>query len=372
MKDKILKKIKFISENKFYKLSKITDKNRIFPQKIAKFLTKKEILYLLEYHKNPKKGIDPITEYKFYLNATKYCANIKNYFLVSIGMVGSTIMKYGTKDQIKNYLNKTANNGLISSILITEPMAGSNINEIKTEYKKINNNYVINGEKTWITLGGISKLSLILANGKDGLLLFVADNNNSFKKKELKYILTNKGSHISNIKLKNLKLREKDIIGGNKRLSKIALEYALMNGRVIAALSASAMCSAALEEAIYYAKRREQFGKKIYQYQQIQKIISDVAVELAANFSLIEKSFKIKRKFNQETINYSMITKIKATKNLVENISSLMDIFGANSTSPKYNIERYFRESKGYHFIEGTTQILSQLIAINSIIKNKL
>ena len=69
-----------------------------------------------------------------------------------------------------------------------------------------------------------------------------------------------------------------------------------------------------------------------------------------------------------KSMNYCNISKLYASQNVQKICSDLLDVYGANGTSGKYNIERYFRESKGFQFIEGTSQILTQLIALNSII----
>ena len=80
------------------------------------------------------------------------------------------------------------------------------------------------------------------------------------------------------------------------------------------------------------------------------------------------KSFKLKRNYNSDSENFCSMTKLFAASHLTKTISNLMDIYGAYSTSGENNIERYLRESKGFSYIEGTSQILTQLIALNSIL----
>ena len=369
MQNKTLYKIKNLAEKKYKKLGIVSDKKKIFPKKILRDFDKNDLIKILGYHFNNKNTFNYNEEFNFYYYATKYCANIRNYFLVSLGMVGSTILKYGTIKQKKLILSHLEKKKFISSLLITEPTAGSNINEIKTNYIKKNGYYILNGKKTWITLGGISNIYLILANGKEGLILFLTESKSKkLKKKILKNIISNRGSHIATIDIKNLKLTKKNILGENSRNSSKALGYALMHGRAIAALSAFSMCSAALDEVIEYSKKREQFGKKIWNFQQIQKIISDTRVFIEAGLSMSNKSFKLKRNYNSDSENFCSMTKLFAASHLTKTISNLMDIYGAYSTSGENNIERYLRESKGFSYIEGTSQILNQLIALNSIL----
>ena len=100
----LLKKIKNISENNFKIIAKEIDNKKKFPKNITKLFNRNEINLLLGYH-NKIQSLTPLEECEFYFNATKYCANIRNYFLVSLGMVGSTILKFGTKKQKNDYLN---------------------------------------------------------------------------------------------------------------------------------------------------------------------------------------------------------------------------------------------------------------------------
>ena len=362
----LLKKIKNISENNFKIIAKEIDNKKKFPKNITKLFNRNEINLLLGYH-NKIQSLTPLEECEFYFNATKYCANIRNYFLVSLGMVGSTILKFGTKKQKNDYLNDLSK-GKIFSLVITEPSAGSNINQIETSYRETNNGFIINGKKKWITLGGIADKFLLLANGSHGLKLFIIDSKlKGINKTVKKDILTNKASHISNINLKNVKIKKNCLFGGKYNISSKALNYALINGRAIASISAFSMCQAALEETLIYSKKRSQFGKKIWNFQLIQKIIAESKMKIESGISFSEKAFKIKRTINLKSENYCNMLKLFASKNAQEICSDLLDVFGANGISNDYNIERYFRESKGFQFIEGTSQILTQLIALNLI-----
>jgi len=367
-KKKLLEKIKLISSKNFKSLAPKIDFKKKFPKEITKLLDKDEINLLLGYHNNKKLSFNHKEECQFYFHATKYCANIRNYFLVSLGMVGSTIMRYGTSAQKKQFLHSTVNKGGISSLVITEPNAGSNTKEISTKYIKTKNGYLINGKKKWITLGGISDTLLVLANGEQGLLLFIIDSKTKgIKISEMKNILTNRGSHIAEISFDKVRVLDSDLIGNNIEVSSKALNYALANGRVIASISAFSMCLAALEEAIDYTKNREQFGKKIWNYQLIQKILADARVNISAGIAFTENAFQKKRKISIGSMNYCNMSKFFASQNVQQICSDLLDVYGANGTSNEFNIERYFRESKGFQFIEGTSQILTQLIALNSI-----
>jgi alkylation response protein AidB-like acyl-CoA dehydrogenase len=149
--DPIIKKIIKLNKNLIKSEAKYVDQKLKFPIHITKFLKKKDLFKLLGYHCN-KKSLSPIDECSFYYEISKYCSSIRNYFLVSIGMVGSAIFKFGTSRQIKIYINKIINENGVASLAITEKDSGSDINSIKSSYKFDGKNYILNGKKSWITL----------------------------------------------------------------------------------------------------------------------------------------------------------------------------------------------------------------------------
>ena len=368
MKIKLISEIKKFSEN-YSKLNATKiDKGRQFPKEVTKFFFKKNLRDLLGYHMKVK-SLDHEREYEFYYHATKYCSNVRNYFLVSIGMIGSAILKYGTNEQRREYLIQTAEKKAITSLAITEKASGSDINSIKTTYKFLNNKYILNGHKTWITLANKANFFLILANGEFGLLLFYVKKNKNINTKRINNLISNRGSEVAEIRIENLILDEKNLLGGSRKTTEKALKYMLINGRAIASVSACSMVDAALEEAINYSKKRSQFGKRIFQFQQIQTILANSSSKLEASKSLAKLAFYQKRKWGIDGEYYSNTAKFFTTQMANEVISELFNIFGANSNKESFIIERYMREAKGLLFIEGTSQILSQLIASQLIIK---
>ena len=311
MLNKLVEKIYKISELKFKEEAKIYDKKSFFPNYILNLLNETELKSLLGYHSNLK-SMNYHDEAKFYYYASKYCANIRNYFLVSIGMVGAGVFKFGTQKQKNEYIKNTTKSQAIFSLAITEKNAGSDIGSIRTTYKFKDNKFILNGTKTWITLGGKAKFFLLLANGEKGLILFFVKKNKSIHTKLLKGIISNKGSFISELKINNLILKKEDILGGDIKYTLRALEYILINGRSIASMAGTAMSEAALEEAINFSKEREQFGKRIFQYQQIQDIFSNASVDIESLKLLSKKSFEIKRRNIHEGKFYANSAKFKS------------------------------------------------------------
>lgn len=364
--NKIINNLENFSKKYFYKNAYKIDLKKKFPVKILKNIIIKKTIELLIFKKIPS-----INEYQIFYQTTKYCSNIRNFFLVSVGMVAKTISKYGTTKQKQQLKENFKKNKFLYSLAITEEKFGSDIKSIETNYVKMGNTFIINGKKKWVTLGKICNFFLVLTNGKDGYKFFIINRKQlGIKVKEIKGISNNKASGISEVHLKNVKVTENDILGGiSKKKCDQIINFILMNGRAIASVAAISMAEAAFEEAIKYSKTRIQFKKKLYEHQLIQKIIADCKIDLENGKILSEKAMKMKNKLNLDSLAICNIAKVSNSNKIQKITSKLYDIFGANATLSKFNIERYIREARAFQFIEGTSQILLQSIALYALLK---
>ena len=344
-----------------------TDAQQSFNQNIPKIFKGEGISSLIECGIG-KGDLNSEEECKLYFLLSKYCANMRNYFLVSIGMVGCTIQKFGTPEQKDIFGNRLIYSGGIAALAITEPEVGSDLNAISTEYEFFDGKFTLNGKKKWITLGGIADIIMVVANGKKGPLVFLIDGNtHGIERTEIKGLLSNRGSHIAELSFKNVLLTRNDMLGGEECFSANAVSFALKNGRAIASIAAVAMASAALEEMVSYAKSRKQFGVRIWEHQLVQKLIGDAQTNVHAGYNLTKEAFYRKRKDDRDSTHLCSIAKLFSST-AIESISAdAVQLLGANGISSDFSVERYYREAKAFQFIEGTSQILVQIIARGAI-----
>lgn len=343
------------------------DYEQRFPREIATLFKGEYTSQLMSSH-SEQGVLDSDEECQFYYLTTKYCANIRNYFLVSVGMVGSTIQKYGTDQQRANFGKRISFSGAIASLAITEPNVGSNINEISTRYEIKDEKFILTGKKRWITLGGIADILMVVANGERGLLAFLFDSSHpGVKRAEMKDLLSNRGSHISELSFENISLTQDDLVGGNEDVSAKSVGFALMNGRAIASIAAVGMASAALEEMISYSKSRKQFGVRIWEHQLVQKLIGDAQTKIHAGLALSKEAFRRKHINDVDANHYCAVSKLFSSQAIEEISSDAIQLLGGNGLTSNFNAERYFREAKAFQFIEGTSQILVQVVARGSL-----
>ena len=367
--DPILDKCKDLQQL-FLELGLITDKESCFENNITTLFSEKELKKVVDFSV-ANQSLSPSVEAEFYYHTCKYCANTRNFFLVSLGMVASTIQNYGTKWQRDEFGSKLLCGSKIGSLAITEPNAGSNLDEISTSYEIINDNeFRINGCKRWITLGGIASIVLLAATGEKGLQLFIVETSkHKIERREYSDLLCNRGSHIAELTFKNMKLSRKHLLGENFKSSAEALRFALMSGRAIASISAVAMSHVALEEAISFANKRKQFGKRITEHQLIQKMISEAWGNIHAGKYFAIEAFKAKRNPGLLALQTCANAKLFTSKAMQKITSDCIQIIGSAGISNEFSAERYYREAKAFEFIEGTTQVLEQVCAHGAISK---
>lgn len=359
----ILEKIEVIAADDFKRLASQADSNKLFPKEILDFFEPEE-LELIVHELSLKKMLSFEDRAKFFFYAGKYCANVRNYFLVSLGMVGGALTRFASRNQKKQYLKKIYRDKAICSLAISEPSVGSDISSIKTQYQIDTENYLINGKKKWITLGGLSDFFLLAANGIDGLQLFIVDAQTpGISVSEIDDLMCNRGSHICELTLHNVRVPRTNLLGEDVAVSSNALKQILLTGRCIAAVSSVAMAEAALDEAVLYAKRRLQFGKRIFEHQLIKKKLGDSKTAIAAGKALSVESFRTEFNGTGEAVNNAAMAKY-FNSNVVERVTNdCLTAVGAISLTEELELSRYSREAKGFQFIEGTSEVLVQLIA---------
>jgi alkylation response protein AidB-like acyl-CoA dehydrogenase len=344
------------------------DQNQSFDSEILMLVSGSDNLALAESISG-ERPLLPQEEESIFFEASRYCSTVRNYFLVSIGMVAGTILKFGSASQKQRCRDLLVSGNFVASLAITEPEVGSNIAEMRTQYEINGDQVTITGVKRWITLGGVANLFLIAANGDHGILTFMLDRETgAIKRKSMKNILSNRGSEIAELHIDELEIPITSIVGNDFKKSRDALDFALLNGRAIVGTAAAAMANSAIQEAIQYAKTRKQFGNRIWQHQLIQKLISDSCIRVSAARALSLKSFADKRLSGLGAMPQCMQSKLFSSEVIQKVSINAMQVFGGNGMTQERNVERYYREARAFSYIEGSDEVLTQAVARNAMI----
>ncbi|MCX7966756.1 MAG: acyl-CoA dehydrogenase family protein [Syntrophorhabdaceae bacterium] len=279
----------------------------------------------------------------------------------------NVLLKFGTEEQKEQYLP-----GLIAGtsggcFAITEPNSGSDVASMKTTAVEVDDGYILNGTKTWISgvpyvdVGIVYAMTDKAAKHK-GMSCFVVD----FKTPGItqRAINTKLGlfcAPTGEIFFEEVKIPKSALVGKPGQGFAICM-YMLNFTRLSSAARAVGVAQSCIEEACKYANEREQFGQPIGQFQMIQEQIGRMVAEHEAAKLLVLRAAWQKDQGINNTFETS-IAKYYAGESANFCASEAVKIFGSYGFSSEYPVERFFRDAKSYQIVEGTSNIQKMIIA---------
>ena len=283
----------------------------------------------------------------------------------SVGM--NPILYFGTEEQKDRYLPKMASGEYLGAFCLTEASSGSDAGSLKTKAKRVDDHYVINGSKMFITNGGEADVYIVFANtapekGTYGITAFIVDRDTpglSIGKDEKKMGLH--GSRTVALSFDNMKVPVENRLGEEEGGFKIAMAN-LDVGRIGIAAQSLGIAEASLEAAVDYAKEREQFGKPIAANQGIGFKLADMATATEAARLLVYRAAWLRTEGKPCGKEASM-AKLFASQAAVDNSIEAVQVFGGYGYTKDYPVERYFRDAKVCQIYEGTSEIQKVVIA---------
>ncbi|MGM9979483.1 MAG: acyl-CoA dehydrogenase family protein [Clostridium sp.] len=297
----------------------------------------------------------------------KGCASVRSLLTVH-GMVALGIQRWGTKEQKDEYLNDLATGKIIGAFALTEPNAGSDAKSVETQAIPSENGYILNGEKKWITMGQIADIFLMIAQCEGKPTAFIVKANTpGIKITPINGLLGARASMAAKIEMKDCQISKDCMVGrigmGVSHVALSCLDY----GRFTIACGCVGSAQACMEYSVRYARKREQFNMKIRQNQLVQKMITEMSVNIKAARYLCYNAADLKDKGDPDAIAEVWSAKYFATKMFQKVACDAVQIFGAKGCSSEYPVERFYRDAKINEIIEGTSQIHEILIASNTI-----
>jgi alkylation response protein AidB-like acyl-CoA dehydrogenase len=312
-------------------------------------------------------GMDTICYVLAMEEISKVDASVGVIMSVNNSLVCFGLEKWGTDYQKEKYLRPLAAGEKLGAFCLSEPEAGSDATQQKTEAKLDGEYYVLNGMKNWITNGTTADYYLIQAmtdksQGYKGISTFIVEKTfEGFEigKKEDK--LGIRGSDTCSIGLNNCKVPKDNLMGSEGLGFKIAMET-LNGGRIGIASQALGIAQASLEASVKYSKERKAFNAPISNLQAIQFKLSDMAVNTESARLLTLKSAWLKdlgMKYAKEAAQ----AKLFASKVAVQNSLEAIQVHGGYGYVREYLVERYLRDAKITEIYEGTSEIQKIVIA---------
>ena len=297
----------------------------------------------------------------------KYCASTA---ITLVGhLTGSVACLVGGTDEQKGrfvYPNETKHN--IFAISISEPGAGSDVTSISATAQKKDGGYVLNGNKCFVTNGGLADIYVVFArtdknDRKGGLSAFIVPKETvglHVGKKEKKMGL--RGSYTTDLYLENAWIPEDQLIG-NEGDGFSIIERTMDRTRVVVAAHALGIASGAVEYAVNYANERKQFGRNISEFQGLQFMLADMAIKEESARRMVYYAAEQVINKNKNATYYSSIAKTVASDAAMEITTNAVQVLGGAGYIRDYPVERMMRDAKVTQIFEGTNQIQRMIIA---------
>ena len=282
---------------------------------------------------------------------------------VHMGLNSLALLQWGTEEQKQRFLIPQAQGKKIASFGLTESGAGSDVASIRSTARRKGSDYLINGEKMWISLASkadhclwVARTDPNTADPHDGLSAFMVElDRPGITRGDLHHKLGVRAGSTGWIACQDVLLPEENRLGLEGEGFKIAMSC-LDNGRYTVAAGATGLIRACLEASVRYANDRQAFGREIGKFQLIQQKIAYMVQSYDAARLLYLRAGWLKNQGLRNTRETSL-AKWYATDASFQAASEAVQIHGAYGYSDEYDVERYLRNSKGAVIYEGTSEI---------------
>ncbi len=366
--EKIISDIQAVGQNEILPNTRLWDEKQIFPTSLFKNLAQKKILGIIAPKIYGGLGLN----YKTYADAIIALAKFDGAIAMSVAahnsLVVEHLVQFATENQKKRWIKGLIQGEYIGAWALTEPNVGSDASNLETTAEKKNEYWIINGKKKFITHGKNSHVVIVLAKTsktlKNNITAFIIDKKNpgiSVEKSENKMGM--RASETSTLIFNTCKVHESNIIGHIGEGFSQAMQI-LEGGRISIAALSIGIAKGAFDIALQYAQKREQFGKKLINFQGIAFKLADMATQIEAGYLLTLKAAQAKDK--KQSVNQSAsMAKYYCSETAVAVTNQAIQILGGNGYCKEYLVEKFYRDAKLCTIGEGTSEIQKIIIAKN-------
>jgi len=287
----------------------------------------------------------------------------------SAGFGTSMILEYGDEWMKEEWLPQITAGEAASFSAISEPAHGSNVAGMETRAEKDGDEWVINGNKTWITNGTVADVGVLMAKtdpgeGHKGITAFlVPAESDGFVPTKIDNKLGIRASDLAEIQLNDVRIPEENVIGEvNKGFYQLMEFFAA--GRASVAAQAVGAAEGALDAAIDYASEREQFGQKIDEFQAISHKLAHMATQVEAARSLTYRAAShVADEKDDEAVKLASMAKYFASEASVDVADDAIQVHGGAGYVTDHPVERFYRDARITKIYEGTSEIQKNIIS---------
>src|SRR5712664_1107609 len=284
---------------------------------------------------------------------------------VHTGLNSLTLLSWGSEEQKQKYLVPQAKGEKLATYGLTEPGAGSDVVGSRSTARREGNEFVLNGEKMWISLAEVADNFLFFCwtdeekhrqRDHSGMACFIVERTmKGFTSGTIHGKLGIRAGNTGYFSLQDARVPKENLVGQEGEGFKIAM-FALEQGRFTVAAGATGVIRAARDASIAYAKERETFGTKIENHQLVKQKIAEMEADYQMSHLLWLRAGYLKNK-GELNAKETSLAKWQATIRSEKAASMAIEIHGANGFSNDYPVERYLRNCKAAIIYEGTRDI---------------
>ena len=305
-------------------------------------------------------GMDYQTTAMIFEEIAKVDAGYADTLVTTFVALRNVILK-GTKEQAQ-YFADVVGEGKFACFALTESGAGSDAGSIRATAKADGDDYILNGTKTFATNGACASLYIAFFRTEEGITAFMVDRDTpGFSVGAHEDKMGFRLSNTTDLIFEDVRVPAKNIIGEKGKGLQLALNSLNLSRAFISTLGVGIM-QRALDEAVAYAKVREQFGQPIIKFEMVQQLLADMAIKVEASRCLVNNTMKL-MDAGSLVRKEGAITKTFVTDCMQEVTSNAVQVFGGYGYSREYPVEKLMRDAKIFQIFEGTNQIQRQTIA---------
>jgi alkylation response protein AidB-like acyl-CoA dehydrogenase len=287
----------------------------------------------------------------------------------SAGFGSSMIRKYGDEWMKEEWLPRIASGESASCSCISEPAHGSDAAGMETRAEKDGDEYVINGNKMWITNGTVADVAVVMTKTTPGerhkgiTAFLVPTDLDGFETEKIDNKLGIRASDLAEVILDDVRVPEDNVIGEVDKGFYQLMDF-FASGRTSVAAQAVGAAQAALDAALEYADEREQFGQKIGEFQAIEHKLAEMATDIEAARSLTYRAASVVGQGDDQLgAKFASMAKLFASEHAVDVADEAIQVHGGAGYVSDHPVERYYRDARITKIYEGTSEIQKNIIA---------
>ena len=360
--------IKDFAETEVKPLAQEVDETERFPSETVEKMAKMGLMGIIVPREYEGAGGD----YNMYISAveelSKHCGTTGVILSAHTSLCVAPILEYGNEEQRRKYLPDLASGRKIGAFGLTEPNAGTDAANQQTVAVEMDDHYLLNGSKIFITNAGYASTYIIIAiTGKtpkgpemSAFIVEKAFEGFSVGKKEKKMGI--RGSSTCELIFDNVKVPKENLLGKRGEGFKIAMKT-LDGGRIGIAAQALGIAEGALDATIAYVKSRKQFGRSISAFQNTQFQLADMATRCAAARGLVYAAVNAKQNKLPTVSVAAAQAKLYCAETAMDVTTKAVQLHGGYGYTREYPVERMMRDAKITEIYEGTSEVQRMVIS---------